>query len=328
MKKKLLMITITVLALLMLSACGRRQNQADTVIVTAPETPAASLAPTPAATAVPTTPPVATPVPTPTPTPAPTPTPTPMPTPTPTPAPTPAPTPVPTVQPVVSNLPVITKDPTGETVAINGKCQFVTRYENAKWAEWHFVSPDGSRDIDYLQAQTEFPTLKIVNGFTKDLTLDAIPEALNGWRVYCRFSNDYGYVNSGSALITVTGAAQQASTPAVQQVGFEGRWAGEIAGRCQLEFSYHGEGSVNVSISWSNSAFERARWQMTADIYKNDIMIYNDGHYWVETYTDDVNYTISDEAFGETGSFYMENEKLHWVDDQRNQETILIPVGF
>lgn len=322
------MITITVLALLMLSACGRRQNQADTVIVTAPETPAASLAPTPAATAVPTTPPVATPVSTPTPTPAPTPTPTPMPTPTPTPAPTPAPTPVPTVQPVVSNLPVITKDPTGETVAINGKCQFVTRYENAKWAEWHFVSPEGSRDIDYLQAQTEFPTLKIVNGFTKDLTLDAIPEALNGWRVYCRFSNDYGYVNSGSALITVTGAAQPASTPAVQQVGFEGRWAGEIASRCQLEFSYHGEGSVNVSISWSNSAFERARWQMTADIYKNDIMIYNDGHYWVETYTDDVNYTISDEAFGETGSFYMENEKLHWVDDQRNQETILIPVGF
>ncbi|MDO4974279.1 MAG: hypothetical protein Q4E38_08725, partial [Eubacteriales bacterium] len=63
-----------------------------------------------------------------------------------TPVPTPAPTPVP------SNYPVVTKDPTDETVTVNGKCQFVTRYENAKWAEWHFVSPDGTRDLTYLQA--------------------------------------------------------------------------------------------------------------------------------------------------------------------------------
>ncbi len=86
---------------------------------------------------------------------------------------------------------------------MNGKCQFVARYENAKWAEWHFVSPDGSRDLDYAQAQNEFPTLKIINGFTKDLSLESIPLSLNGWRVYCRFSNDAGSVKTNSALITV-----------------------------------------------------------------------------------------------------------------------------
>ena len=65
------------------------------------------------------------------------------------------------------------------------------------------MSPDGSRDIDYALAEKEFPTMKIINGYTKDLTLDLIPAAANGWRVYCRFSNDAGSVKSGSALITV-----------------------------------------------------------------------------------------------------------------------------
>ena len=45
--------------------------------------------------------------------------------------------------------------------------------------------------------------MKVLNGFSKDLTLDAIPQALNGWKVYCRFINDAGATNSGSARITV-----------------------------------------------------------------------------------------------------------------------------
>ena len=201
MKKKLFAIFCLTLALLALSACGLRQ--ASNALV-AP-TPAATIVPTPMPTIAPT--PVPTIAPTPVPTPIPTPVPTPAPTPVPTPVPTPAPTPVP------ASLPVITKNPTDETVKVNGKCQFVTRYENAKWAEWHFVSPDGSRDIDYALAEKEFPTMKILNGYTKDLTLDSIPAAANGWRVYCRFSNDAGSVKSGSALITVVSDQPVAPTP-------------------------------------------------------------------------------------------------------------------
>lgn len=224
-------------------------------------------------------------------------------------------------------LPRITKDPGSETVAIGGSCQFVTRYENADIAEWHFVSPDGSRDITYLQAMEEFKTLKVIKGYTKDMTLSNIPAELNGWKVYCRFSNKHGFVNTGTASITIQGAPapQTVTVVPTQRTGYEGVWAEEIAGRCMITFTWRGEGSFNVDISWSGSAFERARWQMTADVYRNDILIYEDGHSWTETYVTDTNYTISNESYGETGSFYIENGKLHWVNNKTGEETVLIP---
>ena len=209
MKRNLSLLFGLTVVLVALSACGLRQfKQPDAT-------------PTPLVTAAVTTPaPVATPAPTPTPTPTPAPTPTPVPaaTPTPTPAPTPVATPVPTPTPAASNLPRVTKSPTGETVPVNGKCQFIAKYENAKWAEWHFLSPDESRDLDYEQAQKEFPTMKIINGFTKDLSLELVSETLNGWKVYCRFSNDAGSVNTDKALIVVTGTAPAGTASALPKV--------------------------------------------------------------------------------------------------------------
>ena len=183
----------------------------------------------------------------PTPTPAQTPVATPAPTPTPaaTPAPTPTPTPAPTPTPVASNLPVITKSPTDEKVPVGGKCQFVAKYENARWAEWHFVSPDGTRDIDYTVAQKEFPTLKIVNGYAKDMTLENIPEALNGWRVYCRFSNDAGSANTERATISVVGA----NTP-----------GGTVAGLPKVTKSPTGETVQAGGSAWFVSKYEDAIW--------------------------------------------------------------------
>ena len=216
MRKKLIMLTCLALALmLLLTGCGKKKKAAETVPAepassAIPEYSLESAAPAPAETpsggfVIPanTAPgsdaaqtPAATPAPTPVPEPAH----------TLAPVPTQAPTPAPTAKPASSNLPVIKKHPTGETVNVGGKCQFVTRYENAKWAVWHFVSPDGSRDIDYLQAAKEFPTLKIIDGYGKDMTLDKIPAELNGWKVYCRFSNDSGSTDTSAALITVKGA--------------------------------------------------------------------------------------------------------------------------
>ena len=135
----------------------------------------------------------ATPAPTPTPTPAPTPTPTPAPTPTPTP--TPAPTPAP-------GSPVITKDPTDETVPVGGSCWFVANHKGAQLARWHFVSPDGT-DLQYDDAAAKFPTLVIHNGQYDSMKLSNIPAELNGYRFYCRFSNNNGSIDSKSALLTV-----------------------------------------------------------------------------------------------------------------------------
>ena len=208
MKKRLLLTVSLLLCLAVLCGCNVRRRPTPTPAptpapaATAPAATAPAVYVTPAPS-VPTAEPGASVIVTPAPA-TPTPAPTPAPTPYPTPAPTPVPTPFPTAAP--SNYPTVTKNPTDETVTVGGKCQFVTRYTNAKWAEWHFVSPDGTRDLNYLDAAKAFPTLKIINGYAKDMTLDSIPEALSGWRVYCLFSNDYGSVKSGSALITVRSA--------------------------------------------------------------------------------------------------------------------------
>ena len=310
MKKKLLLSMLLVFAVLTVAACSSRSE-------TVPAASYAPVIPTPTEAVV---------TPAPTPMPAPTLEPTPAPTPVPTPAPTPVPTPAPvqTPTPVQNNYPLIKKDPGSETVFANGKCQFVTRYENAKLAEWHFISPDGTRDLDYIQAQNEFPTLKVLNGFTKDLTLENIPESLNGWRVYCRFSNDYGAVNTNTAVITVK-PAQSTSTPVPQPVGFEGTWTEEIAGRCFISFDYWGEGSVRASIVWSGSAWERRCWDVVASVYRNDIMTYSNGHSWVETWTDEYNYTVTEESHTDSGSFSIQNGKLYWHNDQTGQDTVFIP---
>ena len=446
MKKKYRIFVSLVICVFILSACGLGSSNHAMPAITpsATETPA----PTPLTTPVPT------PVPTPIPTPVPTPIPTPVPTPVPTAIPTPAPTPVPTQSPIYTStptaapsyLPVITKSPTDEKVVVNGKCQFVAKYENAKYAEWHFVSPDGTRDLDYLQASREFPSMKIINGYAKDMTLENIPSTVSGWKVYCRFSNDAGYTDTQTATITVTGntadgvptvtksptaetveaggsaifiARQEGAfwaqwhfvspagdrdlvytdatrdfpslqitggdqgtlrlsnipvelngwkvycaysngagtvntssalitvnqkaagtantgTPGSQIVipsansteqGFNGRWAEEIAGRCVVTMTYAGEGRSKVNITWSSSAFERAVWSMTADVTGYDTMTYKDGEYHVETYTDDTTFTISDQKFNGSGSFFINPAgKLEWTDNLTGQSVVLVRI--
>ncbi len=134
--------------------------------------------------------------------------------------PTPAPADQPAAQqpspPPAANakdLPIIRKSPTDETVKVGGSAVFVAKYDNALWAVWHFVSPDGMVDLDYEQAAERFPTLEIVNGMYSRLTLKQIPLELNGWRVYCRYSNPKGYTDTGSALITVLDPNAASPTP-------------------------------------------------------------------------------------------------------------------
>ena len=306
MKKKI--IIALAVASLVLAGCG---SDKESEVVTIPTT-TQTIEPAPVEDVIEI-------IPIPEPTAAPTPAPTPVPTPEPTPAPTP--TPVPTQEP--SKLPRITKDPGSEKVAVNGKCQFVTRYENAELAEWHFVSPDGSRDLDYVQAQKEFPNLKIVNGFTKDLTLENIPAELDGWKVYCRFSNNFGSVNSKTASITVD-SSQVILIPTAQPVSYEGRWAEETAGRCQIIINYRSQGTVNVEISWANSAADRYCWSMTASEGPDGTMVYHDAYSRLETYTDNTNYTVSEESRDGYGYFFIRDGKLHWVDSKLSRETVFV----
>ena len=135
-------------------------------------------------------------------------TPTPTPSPTPTPAPTATPTPTP-------SLPVVTKDPTDETVDAGGDCWFIANYSNAKYAVWHFVSPDGKTDYRYNDpaVATAFPGLKIENGDQSNLHLSSIPTQMNGWGSYCEYSNETGSVRTNAAVVHVNGAPAATPTP-------------------------------------------------------------------------------------------------------------------
>ena len=122
------------------------------------------------------------------------------------------PSPAPTAAP--SGLPIIKKSPTDETVQEGGTAYFVAKYADAIWAVWHFLSPDGQTDMTYEAAASYFPTLNIVNGMYSTMRLENIPMALNGWRVYCRYTNNQGSTDTGTALITVKAAPAPTATPA------------------------------------------------------------------------------------------------------------------
>ena len=288
MKKKLFLSLCIALSLLMLTACGRKQKTPDKIPVETSK-------------------------------PVPTTTPTPIPTATPSPTPEPTKTPVSTPTPVQIPLPNISKEPADETVTANGSCTFTAQCDNATLAEWHFISPDGSLDVGYAVVQNQFPALKITGGNTKELKLEGVPELFNGVKVYCKFSNEAGSVNTSSAQITVKSAV-----PTVLHHGFVGSWEDEVTGMW-IDISYKTEGSVNVNVSWSNSTWQRSRWQMMAYVYQDGIMLYDSCHSWIETSVDGSEYTILSESHDGTGSLYIKDGKLHWYNDLTGQLTVLVP---
>ena len=233
-----------------------------------------------------------------------------------TPVPTATPSPTPDVQ---IPLPKISKEPADETVTANGSCTFAAQCDNATLAEWHFISPDGSLDVGYSVVQNQFPALKITGGNTKELKMEGVPELFNGVKVYCKFSNEAGSVNTSFAQIKVKSAA-----PTVLYHGFVGSWVDEAAG-LWMDISYKTEGSVDVNVCWSNSAWQRSRWQMMAYVYQDGVMVYDSCHSWIETGIDGTEYTILSESYDGTGSFYVKEGKLHWYNDLTGQLTVLVP---
>ena len=117
-----------------------------------------------------------------------------------------------------ANAPKVTKDPTDETVKPGESAWFVAKHTGAILARWHFVSPQGE-DFTYSddEVKQEFPQMKIVNGDQGTMQLQNIPLNANGWKVYCRYSNNSGTADTKSATITVQGATQNtAATPAAE----------------------------------------------------------------------------------------------------------------
>ena len=211
-------LILLVLCAVLLTGCASKSPSA-------PETTAEPVPATPI--------PVPTVAPTATPTVAPTAAPTAAPTTAPTPVPTAVPTPVPTATPTATLAPVVTPTPIPErpfitkhpdpiTVTEGGSCYFEAGYINAIWAVWHFVSPDGFTDLAYDQIGYQFPTMQVLYGMYSKMELRNIPVTANGWKVYCRYSNNGGFTDTNTATLTVIASAptlphSPSSAPAVNE---------------------------------------------------------------------------------------------------------------
>ncbi len=100
-------------------------------------------------------------------------------------------------------IPVITKNPTGETVTAGGNALFIARADGTRTYVWRFINQNNI-SYDYTGIGGMFPGLSVSGGDTDTLSLRNIPEELNGWSVACLFRGEGGgEILSGKAYITV-----------------------------------------------------------------------------------------------------------------------------
>lgn len=122
-------------------------------------------------------------------------------------------TPVQTAAPIQTNQrPVITKNPTGETVEVGGTAQFVARADGATSFVWRIVSADTTNTVTADEAAWYFSGLQVSGQDTERLTLSNIPKSMNGWAVECKFTNAAGSSFTTGAIITVTGGTTNTGT--------------------------------------------------------------------------------------------------------------------
>lgn len=98
--------------------------------------------------------------------------------------------------------PIVTKDPTNETVEEGGEAVFVAKAKYAQSYLWQLVSPDGIT-YDCADAPESFKGLKVSGADTERIVLKNIPLELDGYRIFCRFTAG-DVVSSKMAKLTVT----------------------------------------------------------------------------------------------------------------------------
>ena len=226
-----------------------------------------------------------------------------------------------TVSDAAGLAPKVTKSPTGESVSVGGSCLFVAKHEDAIWAEWHFVSPDGTQDLLYTDAANAFPALQIINGSGSTLQLKNIPAGLSGWKVYCRFSNNFGATNTGLAQINVNsqtpGGTVIIDNPAVvYSTDYNGIYYDAVSQRAVITI-VGGPTVFSATVSWANSVNETVTWSFSGSFDSRAVMYYSNC----------VKATITFDAVGNqskvidysngTGYIQMTGSGLLWVDDGR-----------
>ena len=116
------------------------------------------------------------------------------------------------------NKPVITKQPTGETIQAGEEAWFVAKADGAQGVRWQFIDPEDQMPKSAELIATLYPDLKIQGLEKETLILSSLPESFSGWRLQAEFYNESGSAFSDPAPVTVTAPKHQNISYAYQPV--------------------------------------------------------------------------------------------------------------
>ena len=104
---------------------------------------------------------------------------------------------------------VITKNPTNECRTIGGTAWFIFGAMNYETLKWFIEAPDGTK-YTVQEFRTRFPYATVEGENTTTLTIRNLSTEMNGYGVYCTFSNKEGKTATMMAYMYVS--AYQAPT--------------------------------------------------------------------------------------------------------------------
>ncbi len=111
-------------------------------------------------------------------------------------------------------LPVITQFPFDQTVPAGGSFTLTAAAQGAESVSWRLVNSETGEMLNASQAARRFPGLSVNDYFSASITFAAVPKELDGWEVFCRFTNSAGFVDTPTAILHVTGEGGQPSVSA------------------------------------------------------------------------------------------------------------------
>ena len=100
------------------------------------------------------------------------------------------------------SVPVITKNPTSEAIAIGGKTWFIAHADNANTMTWELVDANGNI-YSLADAMAIHPGLKLEALEGDTIAVSNVPLSLNGWGVQATFYGQSGAVSTSPAYIYV-----------------------------------------------------------------------------------------------------------------------------
>ena len=105
-------------------------------------------------------------------------------------------------EPSSDGIPVVTKNPTGETVVEGESATFIARANNVRQYCWQFALADASLDASELASYIG-KGVKVSGWNTEKLVIENIPKELDGLYVWCQFVGAETSVDSTAAVLTV-----------------------------------------------------------------------------------------------------------------------------